>query len=40
MNEESFWRFFSELIVINKLGHKNIKSKDIVIGNNDIDLET
>jgi len=39
-NEECFWKFFSELLVMNKLGRKNIKSKDIVIGNNDIDFET
>ena len=40
MNNESFWRFFSEIIVMNKLGKKSIKSKDFVSGDNDIDLET
>jgi len=40
LDEESFWNLFSELIVMNKLGENNIKSKDIIIGNNDIDFET
>lgn len=40
MNEEAFWHFFSELLVMNKLGKENIKSKDVIIGSNDIDFET
>lgn len=40
MNEEAFWHLFSELIVMNKLGKNNIKSKDIIIRDNDIDFET
>ena len=37
-SNESFWNFLSELIVMNRLVNQ-IKSKDFVIGENDIDLE-
>jgi hypothetical protein len=37
-SNESFWNFLSELIVMNRLVNQ-IKSKDFVIGENDVDLE-
>lgn len=40
LNEQSFLGFFSELIVMNRIGKERIKFKDRIIGNNDIDIET
>jgi len=40
LNEQSFLGFFSELIVMNRIGKERIKFKDRLIGNNDIDIET
>ena len=40
LNEQSFWDFLSELIVMNRLGEERIKFKDRIFGNKDIDIET
>ena len=40
LNEQSFWGFLSELIVMNRLGEERIKFKDRIFGNKDIDIET
>ncbi len=39
MDDDGFWRFFSELMIMKRLGAKNIITKDKVIGTKDIDIE-